>query len=122
VEEEFNVSNPTKDSIDHAFKNLIFYVTASASIDIYKNQKERFEDAIVKIRKIIAQYINEKDLLSISEEMLQEVKFDLIDLDVQTKHLESYYAEWSLLWLDAVISLRMSVIQKTGGENNVRNE
>lgn len=120
MEEEFKVSNPTKDSIDQAFKNLIFYVTASASIDIYKNQKERFEDAIVKIRKIIAQYVNEKDLSSISEDMLQEVKFDLIDLDVETKNLESYYAEWSLLWLDAIISLRMSVIQKRGGENNER--
>lgn len=117
MEEEFNVGNPTKDNIDHAFKNLMFYVIASASIDIYKNQKERFEDAIVKIRKIIAQYINEKDLSSISEEMLQEVKFDLIDLDIDTKHLESYYAEWSLLWLDAIISLRMSVIEDGGVTN-----
>ena len=32
---------------------------------------------------------------------------------------KSYFAEWSLLWLDAIISLRMSEI-KMGGVNNGR--
>ena len=31
----------------------------------------------------------------------------------------SYFAEWSLLWLDAIISLRMSEI-RLGGVNNGR--
>ena len=33
--------------------------------------------------------------------------------------VKSYFAEWSLLWLDAIISLRMSEI-KLGGVNNGR--
>ena len=44
---------------------------------------------------------------------------DLIDLDTETKSLKSYFAEWSLLWLEAIISLRMSEI-KMGGVNNGR--
>ena len=40
MEETFNVGNPTKENIDYAFKNLIFYITASTQIDIYNEQKE----------------------------------------------------------------------------------
>ena len=36
MEETFNVENPTKENINYAFKNLIFYITASTQIDIYK--------------------------------------------------------------------------------------
>ena len=47
------------------------------------------------------------------------MEFELIDLDTEAKSLKSYFAEWSLLWLDAIISLRMSEI-KLGGVNNGR--
>ena len=43
MEETFNVGNPTKENIDYAFKNLIFYITASTQIDIYNEQKENFK-------------------------------------------------------------------------------
>ena len=43
MEETFNVGNPTRENIDYAFKNLIYYVTASTQLDIYKEQKENFE-------------------------------------------------------------------------------
>lgn len=114
MEETFNVKNPTKENIDFAFKNLIFYVTASTKLDIYKQQKENFEKVLVKINEIIATYVNKENLVSIEEEKLQNIKFDLIDLDTETKSLKSYFAEWSLLWLDAIISLRVSEI-KMGG-------
>lgn len=39
MNENFNVGNPTKENIDFAFKNLIFYITASIQLDIYKEQK-----------------------------------------------------------------------------------
>ena len=42
---------------------------------------------------------------------LEKLRNDLIDLDTETKSLKSYFAEWSLLWLDAIISLRMSEIK-----------
>ena len=117
MEETFNVGNPTRKSIDYAFKNLVFYVTASTKLDIYKEQKENFEKALVEINAILATYVNKESLVSINEEKLQKIKFDLIDLDTETKSLKSYFAEWSLLWLDAIISLRMSEIE-TGGYNN----
>lgn len=50
--------------------------------------------------------MNGEDLLKINDDLLQEVRYDLIDLDVETKNLKSYNAEWSLLWLDAIISLK----------------
>ena len=87
--------------------------------DIYKAQKESFEKVLVKVNDILATYVNEKSLTSISEEKLQDIRFDLIDLDTETKSLKSYFAEWSLLWLDAIISLRMSEI-KMGGVNSGR--
>lgn len=115
--EKFNVGNPTKENIDYAFKNLIFYINASLQLDIYKEQKEEFEKVLVKINKILAIYVNKENLVSIDEDFLQDIKFDLIDLDTETKSLKSYFAEWLLLWLDAIISLRMSEI-KMGGVNN----
>ena len=41
--DNFNVGNPTKENIDYAFKNLIFYVTASTQLDIYKDKKDDFK-------------------------------------------------------------------------------
>ena len=46
----------------------------------------------------------------IDEEKLKNIRFDLIDLDIETQLLQSYFAQWSLLWLEAVMSLRMSEI------------
>ena len=63
--------------------------------------------------------MNKGNLVSIDVEKVENIKFDLIDLDTETKSLKSYFAEWSLLWLDAIISLRMSEI-KMGGVNNGR--
>lgn len=117
MEETFNVGNPTRENIDYAFKNLIYYVTASTQLDIYKEQKENFEKVLVEIKAILETYVNKGNLISIDEEKLENIKFDLIDLDTETKSLKSYFAEWSLLWLDAIISLRMSEI-KRGGVNN----
>lgn len=112
MEERFNVGNPTKENIAYAFKNLIYYVTASIHLDIYKEQKEKFKKVLVKINKILEIYVNKENLISINEKELQNIKFDLIDLDIETKSLKSYFAEWSLLWLDGIISLRMSEIKR----------
>lgn len=117
--ETFNVGNPTKENFDYAFKNLIYYVTASTQLDIYEEQKENFEKVLVEINVILATYVNKESLISIDDEKLQNIKFDLIDLDTETKSLKSYFAEWSLLWLEAIISLRISEI-KMGGVNNGR--
>ena len=119
MEDTFNVGNPTRENFDYAFKNLIYYVTASTQLDIYKEQKENFEKVLVEIKIILETYVNKGNLVSIDEEKLENIKFDLIDLDTETKSLKSYFAEWSLLWLDAIISLRMSEI-KMGGVNNGR--
>ena len=119
MEKTFNIENPTKENIDYAFKNLIFYVTASTLLDLYKKQKENFQKVLININEILETYVKKENLSSINEEKLQNIKFDLIDLDVETKVLKSYFSEWSLLWLDAIISLRMSEI-KLGGINNGR--
>ncbi len=119
MEETFNVGNSTRENIDYAFKNLIYYVTASTQLDIYKEQKENFEKVLVEIKTILETYVNKGNFVSIEEIKLEKIKFDLIDLDAETKSLKSYFAEWSLLWLDAMISLRMSEI-KIGGVNNSR--
>lgn len=108
MNENFNVGNPTKENIEFAFKNLIFYITASIQLDIYKGLKEDFEKVLVEVTKILATYVNKGNLTSIDEEKLQNIKFDLIDLDTEAKSLKSYFAEWSLLWLEAIISLRIS--------------
>ena len=114
MDETFNVGTPTKENIDYAFKNLIYYVTASTQLDVYSKQKENFKKVLTEINTILATYVNKESLVFINEEKLQNIKFDLIDLDTETKSLKSYFAEWSLLWLDAIISLRMSEI-KMGG-------
>ena len=114
MDETFNVGNPTRENIDYAFKNLIYYVTASVQLDIYSDHK-----VLAEINTILALYVNKESLVFINEEKLQNIKFDLIDLDTETKSLKSYFAEWSLLWLDAIISLRLSEI-KIGGVNSGR--
>ena len=65
MEETFNVGNPTKENIDYAFKNLIFYITASSQIDIYNEQKERFKKVLAEINRILATYVNKVDLCQI---------------------------------------------------------
>ena len=119
MDDTFNVANPTKENIEYAFKNLVFYVTCSTKLDIYKEQKDNFEKVLVEINNILETYVNKESLVSIDEEKLQNIKFDLIDLDAETKSLKSYFSEWSLLWLEAIISLKMSEI-KMGGVNNGR--
>lgn len=119
MDETFNVGTPTKENIDYAFKNLIYYVTASTQLDVYSKQKENFKKVLTEINTILETYVNKESLVFINEEKLQNIKFDLIDLDTETKSLKSYFAEWSLLWLDAIISLRMSEI-KMGGVNSGR--
>ena len=111
MEESFNVGNPTKDNIYFAFKNLVFYVTASTQLDIYKEHKNDFKKVLVEINSVLSTFVNEESLISISEEKLKNIKFDLIDLDTETKSLKSYFAEMSLLWIDAIISLRISEIK-----------
>lgn len=44
--ENFNVGNLTKENVDYAFKNLVFYVNASLQLNIYKAQKENFEKSV----------------------------------------------------------------------------
>ncbi len=117
MDETFNVGNPTRENIDYAFKNLIYYVTASVQLNIYSDQKENFEKVLAEINTILATYVNKESLVFINKEKLQNIKFDLIDLDTETKSLKSYFAEWSLLWLDAIISLRMSEIKMRGVNN-----
>ena len=117
MDETFNVGNPTRENIDYAFKNLIYYVTASVQLNIYSDQKENFEKVLAEINTILATYVNKESLVFINEEKLQNIKFHLIDLDTETKSLKSYFAEWSLLWLDAIISLRMSEIKMRGVNN-----
>ena len=117
MKEAFNVMNPTRENIDCAFKNLIFYVTASTLLELYKEQKENFQKVLVDINAILEIYVNKGNFSSINEEKLQNIKFDFIDLDVETKSMKSYFAECSLLWLDAITSLRTSEI-KLGGINN----
>lgn len=114
MKEEFNVGSPTRKNIDYAFKNLIYYINASKELDIYVEYKEKIENALVKINDILRMYVNNGSLILISEDKLQDVRYDLIDLDVETQSLNSYFIEWTLLWFDAIISLRISEIRKGG--------
>lgn len=112
MDKEFNVGSPTKDNIEFAFKNLLFYLTASSKLNLYKEENEEFQNVLFKVNKLIDIYINKGKLEAINNDLLQEIKYDLINLDVKTQALKTYYAEWSLLWLDALISLRLSAIKK----------
>lgn len=108
---DFNVGVPSRENIEYAFKNLFFYVNGALCLDIYQKQKKAFEQVEVKLKHILSMYVNGNSLSIIDEETLQDVKFDLIDLDDETKLLKSYYAEWSLMWLEALMSLRISEIK-----------
>ena len=113
--ENFNVGNPTKENIEYAFKNLIFYVTGATKLDIYK--KSDFEKVLVEVNEILALYLNNETLITIEEQKLQNIKFDLIDLDTETKLLKSYFAEWALQWFEAIMSLRISENRLRGVDN-----
>lgn len=108
---DFNVKNPSKENIDHAFKNLVYYLVSATNLDLYEKQRERFKKTLNKVNKILSVYINKNLLSLIDEKDLQDIKYELIDLDVETQNLKSYFAEWSLVWLDAIISLRVSEIK-----------
>ena len=60
MNENFNVGNPTKENIDYAFKNLIFYVTASTQLNVYREKKEDFKKVLTEINKILSIYVNKE--------------------------------------------------------------
>ena len=114
MEDNFNVANPTKENIDYAIKNLLFFVTASASIEEYKNYKNLFNDALVKINKVLPIYFNTGSLKNIDKDDLQDIMYDLLDLEVETQLMDSYNAERAFLWIEAIITLRQSEINLGG--------
>ena len=77
MEENFNVENPTKENIDYAFKNLLFYVTSSTLLDLYKDQKEKFKNVLIEINSILEIYVNKENLTSINEEK-KKIKYDYV--------------------------------------------
>ena len=103
---DFNVNNLSKDNTDYAFKNLIYYIDASIELKEYKDYKKQFEIVLSKVKKILSIYINENDICKIDDNLLEDIKYDLIDLKVLTESLDSYFTEWSLQWLEAIISLK----------------
>lgn len=104
---DFNVGNPTKENIDFAFKNLIYYINASIELEEYKEYKEQFKKVLLKINNILSIYVNKEDICLIENELLQDIKYDLIDLKVISENLNSFYAEWALQWLEAIMSLKV---------------
>ena len=64
-------------------------------------------------------YVNSGNLCCIDEDILIDINYELLDLEVETQTLKSYYAEWSHLWLEAIISLRESE-NRNGGNKNGR--
>lgn len=119
VNDNFNVGTPTKENIECAFKNLLYYLTCSTVLELYETKWEEFEQVLKKVKNIIKEYIASGSLLTIDQKILEDIKFDLIDLEVETQILNSYYAEWSFVWFEAIMSLRLSE-QRTGGIINVK--
>ena len=101
-------------NIEHAIKNLLFFVTASASTEEYKNYKELFNNVLVKINKALPVYFKTGSLKNIDKDDLQDIMYDLLDLEVETQGMNSYYGEWSLLWIEAIITIRQSEINLGG--------
>ena len=110
MEDNFNVANPTKENIEHAIKNLLFFVTASASIEEYKDYKELCDNALIKINKILPIYFNTGSLKGIDKNDLQDIMYDLLDLEVETQLMDSYFGERASLWIEAIMTLRQSEI------------
>lgn len=95
--------------------NFYFFVTAS--IKEYKDYKIQFNDALAKINKVLPTYFETGTLKTIKKDDLQDIMYDLLDLEVETQGMYSYYAEWSLLWIEAIITLRQSEINLSGTIN-----
>ena len=114
---EFNVNVSTKENIEYAFKNLLFYVNSSFYLDEYKEYKELIHKILVKVNSVFDMYVNGDDLLKLTDEDLEDIKLDLIDLDSETKINKSYFIEWSLMWVEAIIALRKTEMKKLGVNN-----
>ena len=114
--ESFNVGTPSEENIKYAFNKLIYYLEASSVLDDYKSYKNKFDKLLTEAKKIYSVYDKRKKLSCIEDKKLQSIKFDLIDLADETRLMKSYYAEWSLQWIEAIISLRIS--EKKAEVNN----
>ena len=114
MKDNFNVANPTKENIEYAIKNLLFFVTASAAIEEYKEYKELCMNALDKINRVLPIYFNSGSLKNIDKDDLQDIMHDLLDLEVETQLMNSYYGERALLWIEAIITIRQSEINLGG--------
>ncbi len=118
MNEYFNVNNPSEKNIDYAFKNMVYYITASTRLNLYKDYRERFRVILKKVNnKILDVYVNEENLISVDDKDLEEVRYELMDLDIETRGIPSYFAEWSLLWFEAVMSLKRSLEAMDNAKN-----
>lgn len=108
IGENFNVGTPTKENIKYAFKKLYFYLKGCSNLEDYKEYREKFYKILKEVETISSIYNKTKKLFNIEDKILQDIKFDLIDLVDETRLIKSYYAEWSLQWAEAIISLKMS--------------
>ena len=88
------------------------------SIEEYKKYKELCVNALTKINKVLPVYFNTGSLKNIDTDDLQDIMYDLIDLEVETQGLDSCYGEWSLLWIEALARLRYYEINSAGDNTN----
>ena len=102
--------NPTEKKKQYVYdliKPLALYNDVSDEFLI----RLRIKNNNVNMETMVKRFIGENEN---GEYLLEYIKFDLIDIDTETKILNSYYAEWSLLWFEAIISLRKSEIKMKG--------
>jgi len=119
MSDNFNVANPTKENIEHAIKQLLFFVTASASIEEYKDYRELCNNALAKINKILPIYFNTGSLKNMDKDELQDIMYDLLDLEVGTQGTNAYYyGEGALMWIEVIIRLRQYEINLGGVIND----
>jgi len=118
VKDEFNVENPTKENIEHAIKNLLFCVTAASSLEEYRECKELCNAALVKINKVLSIYFNTGSLKNINVDDLQDIMYDMIDLEVASQDMYAYrYGEGALLWIEVIARLRFYEIKLQEANN-----
>lgn len=105
---EFKINDFSKENVDFCFKNLLFNLICSINYKEYEFKKEEFQKNFELVVELFKIYLNDNSLKNIDLAKLEDIKDNLISLDYETQRLSSYYGEWSRLWLENLMKLKIN--------------
>ncbi len=92
----------TRFEIENALAKLLFNITASIVHNPYKEYKGKFKDILKIVNKWISYYVENNDLLKMTDEEVIEARSLIKSIPFEAFHIGDFYEEIEI-WFDVVV-------------------